>query len=361
MMTSTMSALRSSASHVHVVGTHCPFCDQPIPNEMAQQVQARLEAKEREVSDAVAARLKEQFAADRVQIEANARASVEQANRESAAKLLDSAKREADAAETSRQKIEALTNTNTALQVKSQREIAAVRDELAQREAAARAEGATAAQTAAQDEINKLKQANADQAAAAQKRIEAIEAANTDVLSAAQQKIADAERLKVGAEAAARDRIAAAEMARAAAEANARTVKEQHDATLNEQREALEKDKTTALNARDAKHFEENQTLKDKLDEVQRKLENKTADELGEGGEVDLFEELKAHFESDRVRRVPKGTPGADIIHEIVEDGRLCGRSYMIRKSVSLGRPNMQPSSAKTKLRRERITQSSRS
>jgi hypothetical protein len=95
---------------------------------------------------------------------------------------------------------------------------------------------------------------------------------------------------------------------------------------LQEQREALENDKTVALNARDAKHFEDNQKLKDKLDEVQRKLEKKTADELGEGGEVDLFEELKAHFEGDRIRRVPKGTPGADIIHEIVEDGRVCGK-----------------------------------
>ena len=52
-----------------------------------------------------------------------------------------------------------------------------------------------------------------------------------------------------------------------------------------------------------------------------RKLEKKTAEELGEGAELDLYEELKALFEGDRIRRVPKGTPGADIVHEIVENG----------------------------------------
>jgi hypothetical protein len=307
-MASSTSALRSSASHIHVVGAPCPLCDQPIPNEKAQQVKARLEARERELSDAVAARLKEQFAAERVQIEANARASVEQANRENAAKLeaakAESAKREADAVEASRQTIETLTNANVALQAESQREIAAVRNELAKREAVARADGAKAAQ----------------------ERIEALEQAN----ATAQQKIADAERLKAEAEAAALDRIAAAEAAKSVAEADAKTAKEQHEATLGErlqeQREALERDKTAALSARDAKHFEEFQKLKDNFDDVQRKLEKKTADELGEGGEVDLFEGLKAHFEGDRVRRVPKGTPGADIIHEIVESGRLCGK-----------------------------------
>src|SRR5207253_7689346 len=83
----SLAALRSSAPHIHVVGAQCPLCDQPIPNEKSKQVQARLEAREREISDAVAARLKEQFASERVQIEASARACVEQANRENAASL----------------------------------------------------------------------------------------------------------------------------------------------------------------------------------------------------------------------------------------------------------------------------------
>lgn len=333
-MATAASALRSSTSPIHIVGSECPLCDQPIPNEKAKQVQTRLEAKEREVSDAVAARLKEQFAAERVQIEATARASVEQANRENTAKIeaarLEASQREAAAAEAARRQIEDLTNANTKLQTESERQLDAIRAEVARKEAAARADGVKTAQAAAQAEIEKLKQTGATQAAVARTEIESLKQANADVHATAQQKIAEAERLKIEAEAAARDRIAAAETARATAEATAKTVKEQHEATLNErlveQREALEKEKTTALNARDAKHFEDNQKLKEQVDSLQRKLDKKTADEIGEGGEVDLFEELKGYFEGDRLKRVPKGTAGADIIHEIVEDGRVCGK-----------------------------------
>lgn len=334
MASSSVSALRSSSPHIHTAGAHCPVCDQPIPNEKAEQVRARLEAKEREASDAVAARLKEQFASERVQIEANARALVEQARRDGLAVAeaikAESSAREAAAAETSQQQIAALTNENAAIRAQAQEDIAAVASESAQREAAAREEGSKAGHAAAEAKIEELMQSNIDQAANARKRIEALEQANADVIVTTQQKIVEAERLKTEAEAAARDVIAAAEAAKVAAEADARKLKEQHEATLAErlleQREALENDKTAALNARDAKHFQENQKLKDKLDEVQRKLEKKTADELGEGGEVDLFEELKGHFDRDRIRRVPKGTAGADIIHEIVENGRLCGK-----------------------------------
>jgi hypothetical protein len=35
---------------------------------------------------------------------------------------------------------------------------------------------------------------------------------------------------------------------------------------------------------------------------------------------------FKAAFDGDRIRRVPKGTPGADVIHEIVEKGKVCGK-----------------------------------
>jgi hypothetical protein len=35
---------------------------------------------------------------------------------------------------------------------------------------------------------------------------------------------------------------------------------------------------------------------------------------------------LKAAFEKDRIRRVQKGTPGADIIHEVVHNGNVCGK-----------------------------------
>jgi exonuclease VII large subunit len=94
-------------------------------------------------------------------------------------------------------------------------------------------------------------------------------------------------------------------------------VKASHEAELaqrlTEQRESLEKAKTEAVLSERAKTFEDNQKLQAKVNELQRQLEHKTAAELGEGAELDLFEVLKAAYENDRIRRVAKGTPGADI------------------------------------------------
>ena len=59
---------------------------------------------------------------------------------------------------------------------------------------------------------------------------------------------------------------------------------------------------------------------------MQRKLEGKTANELGEGSEIDLFEQLRSAFEGDRIQRVPKGVNGADVIHEVIHNGKVCGK-----------------------------------
>lgn len=304
-MASPQPALRPSQPHIHIQGALCPVCDQPIPNERAAQVQARIEARDRAAADAVALRLKEQFAAERVQIEANARARLEQTQREGAAAI-------------------------EAIKTESAAAIDLVRREAQAKEAAAREEGAKTARAAAEGQIAALTQAMHDSESAANDKIAELERANAQVRAAAQEQVAQAIRGKAEVEAAARERIAAAESAKLAAESEAKAVKDNHEtvmsARLQEQREALEKANAVALNARDAKHFEENQKLKDKLDEAVRKLEQKTAEELGEGAHLDLLEELKDRFEGDRIRRVPKGTAGADIIHDIIEDGKVCGK-----------------------------------
>jgi hypothetical protein len=123
--------------------------------------------------------------------------------------------------------------------------------------------------------------------------------------------------------------IAEVQRARMAAEAEAQTLKETQEAALNarlaEQRETLERDKTNALNAKDAEHFKEAQKHTAKLAELQRQLEKKTADELGEGAEVDLFEELKAEFRGDLIERLTKREGGADIRHSVMHNGKECG------------------------------------
>jgi hypothetical protein len=113
------------------------------------------------------------------------------------------------------------------------------------------------------------------------------------------------------------------------AEAKLSTLTDQHasemEKTLVAQREILERAKEEALNAEKARAFEENQKLSNKVTDLQRALENKTAEELGEGAEVDLFEALKAEFPEDDIRRIAKGAPGADILHVVMLSGKQCG------------------------------------
>jgi Uncharacterized protein conserved in bacteria (DUF2130) len=115
---------------------------------------------------------------------------------------------------------------------------------------------------------------------------------------------------------------AAREEARKAAE----TALQSQQALLLEQRQALEKATLDAVNAERMKAFEEKLKLEGKLVDVQRQLQNKTAEELGEGAEVDLFEQLKAEFQEDRITRVAKGAAGPDIVHEVFYNGKFCGR-----------------------------------
>ena len=107
---------------------------------------------------------------------------------------------------------------------------------------------------------------------------------------------------------------------------------------LQEQRQAFEKASTDAVNAEKARAFEKERKLEATLQEMTRKLQQKTAEELGEGAEVDLFEQLKAEFPDDTIRRVGKGNAGADIIHEIFNNGKLCGRIVYDSKNRTVWR-----------------------
>lgn len=134
-------------------------------------------------------------------------------------------------------------------------------------------------------------------------------------------------KLQFAAEAAAR--LKAADEARLTAEASRLAA----EATLNQQRELAEQEKTVAVLAEQAKAFEERQKLQEKLALLQKQIENKTAQEIGEGPEADLFELLRGAFEGDRIRRVAKGLSGADVIHEVIRNGQVCGKIVYDSKS----------------------------
>jgi hypothetical protein len=107
-------------------------------------------------------------------------------------------------------------------------------------------------------------------------------------------------------------------------------------ARLKAQREASEKKLAEAVNAERAKHFGEKLKLEEQLQEMQRKLQKKTANELGDEGELDLFEELRREFPNDQIERVKKGKEGGDILHQIVgKDGQICGKIVYDVKNTS--------------------------
>jgi hypothetical protein len=91
---------------------------------------------------------------------------------------------------------------------------------------------------------------------------------------------------------------------------------------LERLQEDLQREKEKAVLAEKAKVLK----LQTELQDMQRKLEGKSAHELGEGSEIDLYEQLRATFEFDRIQRVPKGVNGADVIQEVVHNGKICGK-----------------------------------
>lgn len=161
-------------------------------------------------------------------------------------------------------------------------------------------------------EVAQLKEAAAVEAARIKK--EATDAAQ----AAATQQLAD------------KDGAIAAEKAKVTeAEGKIALLTAQHEATLHQslgsQREVLEKAKDEAVSAEKAKAFDETEKLKNKLGEMQRALDKKSNEELGEGAEVNLFEALKKEFPDDDIVRVAKGTAGADIIHVVMHNRKACG------------------------------------
>jgi len=286
MVSSQPSIRETPAPHLHIEGERCPWCDQLIPHEKFEEVRARIEAKERERAAVIERHLKEQVAKERAQTEAKAKAAVEKAQQDAAAAIAKANKESAEKAEAARK-------------------TAAEKLEDAKKESAAKEE---AARKAGKQEA---------EAAMAQK-LKEVENAKR----AAEQHLAET---KAGQDAALKQR-------------------------LQEQREALEKAKTEAVSAEKAKAFTEKLKIEEKLQEVQRKLQQKTAEEIGEGAEVDLFEALKAEFPDDRISRVNKGAPGADIIHEVINNGMVCGKIVYDSKNRTAWRNGYV-----TKLRQDQI------
>ena len=115
-------------------------------------------------------------------------------------------------------------------------------------------------------------------------------------------------------------------------------------------RDAMAKDfdkKNLARIAEDARKLGAAQKT---IDHLQRQLANKTANELGDDAEIDLFEALRDVFTYDRITRIKKGEPGADIKHEVMYKGVVAGLILFDSKNRKAWQSNFA-----TKLRKDQV------
>ena len=250
--------------HLHIENEICPWCEQKIPPDKFEEISGKIAKRERQQTQAITARLEQQYAIEKAHAAAKAQADLELERRQSAA-----------------------------------------------RETAASDQARKAAEAAAAEKLTAAEQKGLD----LQEQLDDLRR-NKDAEIAKMKEVAAAEALRISKQAAeAEDKLA--------------KLSEQHELRLKQQldsqREILEKAKDDAVNAERARAFDETQKMSNKVADLQRALENRTAEELGEGAEIDLFEALKKQFPDDRIERIAKGSPGADIRHVVLHSGRECG------------------------------------
>jgi hypothetical protein len=254
----------SALPHLHVRGDVCPLCEQPIPHDRFEEIKARIESH--------ASILETKFAEEKRKLEQEATRMAEQKITEARA----SAKREAEAA------------------AKERLDVA----ELRRREA--------------EEALERTKRENAEREAKI--RADATRAAESN----AQKKLRQQEEARLAAESKAR---AAEEQLRD----RDQTFQLQLSDRLSEQRQAMDAERARIVNQLSAAAFKERQKLLQQMQSLERKLERKTNQELGEGAEVNLYDALKTEFPHDRIERVGPGHSGADIRHVVLNNGRECG------------------------------------
>ena len=354
----------------------CPTCGQQIPPDKFEEISGKIAARERERRLAIAAEMEKQYATERIAALAKAKAELETERQRSAVRELEvreEARQEAnklisDQQQKARQDQQNLVNEwqqridDAESKLKSSEEAeSGLRSTIEEHRRASAAEREAMQAEAKRREVEIRNEATRDAESVIASRIQAAETAHRESEASLQAKVDDAEagriaavqnettlkteiaRMKEGAadEAARvqqiaseraelryRDTVAAHEKAVVEANGKARDAEKhalelEHD--LKAQRESLEQAKEEAINAEKAKAFEENQKLSSKVNDLQRALEKKTNEELGEGAEVNVFEALRKEFKDDRIERIPKGSPGADIRHVVRVRGQECG------------------------------------
>lgn len=289
-----MSLHRNAALRDPRIEEICPLCEQAIPPEKLVEIQQ----KERQRSEEQARALQAEFAKQREADEAAHAAQLKQL-REQASAAIDKAKADQE---------------ELAAKAKAEGKAEAERAASAKVELERKKSTALKTQLDAAQEQNRLDRqkaeeqetkAKADGRAEAQKEARAQVEAATKATEAAEKRLADQKR----------------------------SMSDTHQQELQKQREALEKAKETDLAKFRAEAFRERDQHLKTIEQLKRQLERKTANERGEGAEIDLYDALKQAFEDDQIKRIDKGAPGADIRHVVKHKGKVCGTILYDSKS----------------------------
>ena len=370
--------------HLHTTQEYCPTCDQPVADDRAVEIKERVRQQEEAHEGVVTARLTALFAQEKgVAVEAaklDGAAALKREREQSAAQItaaqeqalsdIQQARQEAENASSERiagmqRAHEAEKSTSDARFTALQAQLTSVREEADANETRVRTEERQTA-AAASEQIANFQRERRSSEAAFLSRIadsDAAKATAQEAATSAQARLEQAQSEQAEREARAHEEgfatatialqteLQQAKLEKAAAEDSAATSQAERQTqtdqlaaatgaletqkasqhaeiaqAVQQAREALEITTATTIRGVKAEAHNEKQKVLDQLADVQRKLEKKTADELGEGAEVNLLEDLKGAFPEDSFKHVGKGNPGADIIHTVIHNGMECGK-----------------------------------
>ena len=119
---------------------------------------------------------------------------------------------------------------------------------------------------------------------------------------------------------------------------------------LVEQRKILDGKHEKDLAKEKSDRRRENEAMEKKLLGLQRQLEDRSATTIGDGAEIDLYEELRRAFPDDNIERVAKGKSGSDVHHDVMYEGVSCGRIVYESKNCQQWRESFT-----SKLRKDQI------
>lgn len=325
----------------------CPTCGQEIPSDKLEEISGRIAMRERERVAAITSKIEKQFGIEKAAVEDRAKADLEAERQRSAA-------REKSLREESLQTTEKLQNEIEDVRRTSAADILAMQAQAEQREIEIRSSAMRRAELEVAERLRNLETASQESEAHLRAKIDRSEAARsaaeqrqaalaTEIQGLKAAHNAETIRIKQGiatevaragqvaaerVELRLRDTIVAKEKAVAAAETRTREAEKraaEAEANMSADREVLQKAADDAVNAERARAFEEKNKLLVQVSDLKRALENKTNEELGEGAHMNLLEELKAEFKDDKIERIPKGAPGADIQHIVMHRRQNCG------------------------------------